>query len=165
MKKLVIVVMLMCFAFAKAYSQQPTPQDSTTVVETEMVQEKMKPADAVKAFFNHFHKKDTTAMREMMTPKITLHSLIISKSKGRRVMHTPITAFLEGIGRIPDTAKIEERLIQIKTTNSVDIASVNATYEFYVDDAFQHNGTNVFTLVYIDDKWMISGITDTRYYP
>jgi len=104
-------------------------------------------------------------MRAMMTPSITLHSLIISKSKGRRVMNTPITAFLQGIGQIPDSVKIEERLIQIKTTNSADIASVNASYEFYVDEEFSHNGTNVFTLVFIDDKWIISGITDTRYYP
>jgi len=158
MKKLVIAVMLMCFAFAKAYSQQPVQTNSTVV-------EKLKPADAVKEFFNHFHKKDTTAMRAMMTPSITLHSLIISKSKGRRVMNTPITAFLQGIGQIPDSVKIEERLIQIKTTNSADIASVNASYEFYVDEEFSHNGTNVFTLVFIDDKWIISGITDTRYYP
>ncbi|GAL76401.1 hypothetical protein JCM19275_810 [Nonlabens ulvanivorans] len=104
-------------------------------------------------------------MREMMADKVTINSLIISESNGRRVIDTTVDDFLRGIAQIPDSVSFEERLIQIKTTNSVDIATVSASYEFYMNKGFTHNGTNVFTLIYIDDKWMVAGITDTRQYP
>lgn len=158
-----ILISFLVFAFAKAYAQQPTSPDENMVDKEATV--KQKPADAVKEFFNYFHKKDTTALREMMINGATLNSLVISESKGKRVINTPISEFLKGIAQIPDSVSFEERLIQLKTTSSADIATVNTTYEFYMNKGFTHNGINVFTLVYIDDKWKVAAIVDTRQYP
>ncbi|WOI23656.1 nuclear transport factor 2 family protein [Nonlabens ulvanivorans] len=163
MRSSLLLIGFMILAFAKAFAQQPTVTDSVTT--TVSIVEKVKPADAVIKFFEYFHQKDTLAMREMMADKVTINSLIISESNGRRVIDTTVDDFLKGIAQIPDSVSFEERLIQIKTTNSVDIATVSTSYEFYMNKGFTHNGTNVFTLIYIDDKWMVAGITDTRQYP
>ncbi|MGJ8685634.1 MAG: hypothetical protein ACSHWW_13470 [Nonlabens sp.] len=163
MRSSLLLIGFMVLAFAKANAQQPTATDSLTVAEP--VIEKQKPADAVKEFFNHFHKKDTTALRAMIIENASLNSLIISESRGKRVINTPIAEFLKGIAQIADSVKFEERLIQIRVTNSEDIASVNATYEFFMNDDFTHSGVNVFTLLYIDDKWKVASIADTRQYP
>lgn len=163
MRSSLLLIGFMVIAFAKAYSQQPTVTDSVTV--TKNISEKQKPAEAVRDFFDFFHKKDTVSMKLMMVDHIILNSLIISESKGRKIIHTSVDSFLKSITQIPDSVSFEERLIQIKTTNSKDIATVNASYEFYMNEGFTHNGTNVFTLLYIDDKWKIASITDTRQYP
>lgn len=167
MRSTLILISFMVFAFAKAYSQEPIATDSTTIKKTEVAPmlEKQKPADAVKEFFKYFHAKDTTAMREMMVDGASLNTLVVSQSKGKKMLHTPINEFLKGIAQIPDSVSFEEQLIQIRVTNSDDIASVNTTYEFYMNDGFTHNGVNVFTMVYIDDKWKITSIADTRQYP
>lgn len=163
MRSSLLLIGFMVIAFAKAIAQQPTVTDSITA--TVSLEEKVKPAEAVKEFFEYFHQKDTLSLRMMMVEHATINSLIISESMGRKVNHTSIDDFLKGIAQIPDSVSFEERLIQIKTTNSIDIATVSASYEFYMNDGFTHNGTNVFTLIYIDDKWMVAGITDTRQYP
>ncbi|MBF4984378.1 hypothetical protein FNJ87_08575 [Nonlabens mediterrranea] len=163
MRSSLLLIGFIVIAFAKAYAQQPTVTDSITSIET--VVEKQKPAEAVKDFFALFHKKDTISLKKMIINNATLHSLIISESKGRKVIETPMDDFLKSIAQIPDSVSFEERLIQIKTTNSIDVATVSASYEFYLNDGFSHNGTNVFTLLYIDDKWLIAAIVDTRQYP
>lgn len=167
MKGSLLLLGFFVLALAKANSQQPAVIDSTVVVDNNIqkVMEKQKPADAVKDFFSYFHKKDTTTLRSMMVEHATLNSLIISESRGTKVVHTPISDFLKGIAQIPDSVSFEEQLIQIRVTNSSEIASVSATYEFYMNEGFSHNGTNIFTLIYIDDKWKITSITDTRQYP
>jgi len=167
MRSTLILIAIMGLAFAKAYSQQPINTDSTTVEKSvsEPVHEKQMPDEAVKEFFRYFHIKDTLAMRNMMVEGASLNTLIISASKGKRIQSSSINEFLKGIAQIPDSLSFEERLIQIKVTNSVDIATVNTMYEFYMNDGFTHNGVNVFTMVYIDDKWKITSIADTRQYP
>lgn len=172
----------MLFAFAKAYSQQtPSVQDSlntsSKVVESldKSVQNtkdtivekpiKKSPKEFIREFFVYFHARDTTAMKEMMVRDASVKSLVISNTKGRQLIHADQKVFLSGIASIPDTLLFEERLIEVKVLNSVDIAVVNTSYEFYVNEGFTHNGTNVFTLVFIDDKWKIASIVDTRYYP
>ncbi len=163
MRSSLLLIGIMVLAFTKADAQNPTATDSIVVTETKA--EKQKPTNAVKEFFQYFHKKDTTVLRSMMIENATLNSLIISESQGRSVINTPITEFLKGIAQIPDSVSFEERLIQIRSTNSNDVASVSASYEFYMNDGFTHNGTNVFTLIYIDDKWKVASIADTRQYP
>lgn len=163
MRSSLLVASFIGLAFAKAYAQQPIATDSVTVSKT--VVEPQYPSDAIHEFFKYFHAKDTTAMRAMMIDYTPVKSLIISESKGKSMLFTPIDEFLKGIAQIPDSVSFEERLIQVKSTNSSDIASVSTTYEFYMNDGFTHNGVNVFTLIYIDDKWKIAAIVDTRQYP
>lgn len=145
-------------AFAKAYSQQPIAQDSTIVTI-----EKPSPVDAVKIFFKNFHVQDTVALKEMILPEIMLTSMSV-KGEQRKINTTKIADFLKGIASIPDSIPFEERLIEISFSNDTQVATVSATYEFYYNNFLSHIGTNKFTLFFIDEKWMIVGIADTRIY-
>ena len=145
-------------AFAKAYSQQPIAQDSTVVTI-----EKPSPVDAVKTFFKNFHAQDTVALKESILADITLTSLSI-RGDERRISNTQIAGFLKGIASIPDSIPFEERLIEIDYSNDTQVATVSTTYEFYYNNKLSHIGTNKFTLFFIDDKWVIVGIADTRIY-
>jgi len=175
MRSSLFILGIIVLAFAKAKAQQPIVTDSTitttveaaldtTKVTVETIVEKQTPDEAVKEFFKYFHKKDTTSLRDIMVDKTSLNTLIISESSGRKITNTSLSNFLKRLAQIPDSVKIEERLIQIKTTNSNDIASVTTSYEFYMNEEFTHNGSNVFTLMFIDDKWKIAAIADTRQY-
>ena len=142
----------------KTYSQQPIPQDSTIVTI-----EKPNPVDAVKTFFKNFHAQDTLALKEMILPEIMLTSMSI-KGEQRRINKTKIDGFLKGIASIPDSISFEERLIEISYSSDTQVATVSTTYEFYYNNLLSHIGTNKFTLFFIDDKWIIAGIADTRIY-
>jgi hypothetical protein len=155
-----IVLLAFCvLAFAKAYSQTETAQDSITVTI-----EKPTAVDAVKTFFKHFHAKDSVALRTSMVDGLTLRSMAVS-SKGKKLSKTTAAAFSKNIGSIPDSIPFEERLLEISFIGDEHLATVTTTYEFYYDNKFSHNGTNKFTLVYLDDKWLIIGLADTRLYP
>lgn len=158
--KQIIAVCFCVLAFAKAYSQQP----DSTLTQTAVI-EKIQPIDAIKTFFKRFNAKEIDEAAAMLSSDLNLHSLIISTSTGRKVVTTTRESFINNLKAIPDSTAIEERIIEYKSTSNGQIATVTASYEFYLNNEFTHNGTNVFTLFYINDTWMIVAIADTRLYP
>jgi hypothetical protein len=161
--KQLIALSFCLFAFAKAYSQD-LPQMETAVIDTtEKVQ--VAPVDTVKEFFAHFNTQNTQAMRKMMSPDLTIHSLIVSESNGKTLSTTKGSDLLVMLDNVTEGQKIEERIIEYESVVSKDHATVSTTYEFYSNGEFTHNGTNIFTLFLIDKAWYIVGIADTRLYP
>ncbi|WP_405368619.1 hypothetical protein [Nonlabens sp. Asnod2-A12] len=160
MRHLFIIVFVL--AFAKANSQKTVPQDTTQV---EIKEEIKTPTavDAVKSFFKNFHARDTTALKESMLLDIQLTSMTI-KGEERKISTTGTSLFLKNLAAIPDSIPFEERLIELSYDSDSQIATVTATYEFYYNEFLSHIGTNKFTLFFIDDKWVIVGIADTRIY-
>lgn len=155
-----LLIPIICvLAFAKANSQQTLPQDSTIVSI-----EKPTAISAVKTFFKHFHAQDTTALKESMLMNIPLTSMSV-KGDDRKLSTTEASQFLKNIASIPDSIPFEERLIEISFAGDTQIATVSTTYEFYYNNFLSHIGTNKFTLFFIDDKWIIAGLADTRIYP
>lgn len=153
-----IVLVVGVFAFAKANSQQISATASSTV------QLKTNPAVlVVEQFFEDFHKQDTLALRKHLVDGAALISLSIRDGK-RTTAKTDLDTFLNSIASIPATANFREELTSIKTMESIDIASVHAAYNFYYNGNKTHSGTNVFILVFIEDQWKITQITDTRNY-
>lgn len=145
-------------AFAKANAQQTQPQDSTTVTI-----ESPTAIDAVKTFFKYFHAQDTTALKESMLTDLQLTSMSVN-GENRKLSTTKASQFLKSIASIPDSIPFEERLIEIRSSGDTQIATVTTTYEFYYNKLLSHIGTNKFTLFFIDDKWVIAGLADTRIY-
>ncbi|WP_405377885.1 hypothetical protein [Nonlabens sp. Asnod3-A02] len=158
MRHLFIIVFVL--AFAKANSQQTVQQDTTQV---EIKEEIKTPTavDAVKSFFKNFHARDTSALKESMLLDIQLTSMTI-KGEERKISTTGTSLFLKNLAAIPDSIPFEERLIELSYDSDSQIATVTATYEFYYNEFLSHIGTNKFTLYFIDDKWIIAGIADTR---
>ncbi|WP_298952708.1 hypothetical protein [uncultured Nonlabens sp.] len=158
MRHLFIIIFVL--AFAKANSQQTIPQDTTQLE----IKEKIKiptAVDAVRNFFKNFHARDTTALKESMLTNMQLTSMII-KGEERKISTITTSLFLKDLIAIPDSIPFEERLIEISYDSDTQIATVTTTYEFYYNKFLSHVGTNKFTLFFIDDKWIITSIADTR---
>jgi putative lumazine-binding protein len=68
-------------------------------------------------------------------------------------------AFVE---RLPatGTSKLEERLFDPLLRVDDDIAVVWVPYKFFVDDKLDHCGTDLFSLIRRDGRWLVSGIVD-----
>lgn len=154
LKHVLLIVGL--FAFAKANSQQSTATATSTVILYNH------PASiAVKDFFVSFHAQDTVALKSRFVEGANLQSLAINGSE-REMTVTSVTDFIKRIAGMPATVKWEERLTSVQTIANDHIASVHTDYDFYVNNTRSHQGRNVFTLVFIDDQWKITQITDTR---
>jgi hypothetical protein len=148
----------MCFAFAKAYSQQVTANANETV--------KLTSSDAsqlVTEFFVAFHQQDTTAMREMMVASPQMQSQL-KKDGNIQYAETTIDTFLSSIASIPDNVQFEERLTSMEVLSGNGVATVHTDYEFIVNQNLSHTGRNIFTLFQTADGWRIAQIADTRVY-
>ena len=75
----------------------------------------------------------------------------------------PVTMTLPAvIDRIPfDTAQVlDETMHDPKVLIDQSIAMVWAPYKFWVDGKLDHVGTNIFTMLKQEGKWVISGVAD-----
>ena len=61
----------------------------------------------------------------------------------------------------PGTKKIEERIHDPLVRIDNDLAVVWAYFEYTIDGKVDHCGTDLFTLVRKDGKWLIASISDT----
>lgn len=119
------------------------------------------PQDAVTQFFQFFHKQDTTQLRSMMLPKALLQSLMVRDGKEFQ-SSSSVDEFVQGIASIPKEMDFEERLGKLSVLTDERIATVSVPYEFFVNGKMVHRGTNVFTLLYLDRRYVIASIVDTR---
>ena len=69
-------------------------------------------------------------------------------------------AFAERVGK-PGATQIEERIHDPLIRIDHDLAVVWAPFEFLVDGKVDHCGTDLFSLIRRDGKWLIASIADT----
>jgi Putative lumazine-binding len=143
-KTLYLLVLISLFETAKAQ----TPEESIKAT--------------INTFFSAMYASDSVLMKSVMHPKSTLHSVNISVGKPSKLDETPMSAFYKAIGTKRPGVKLEERLLDHKILVDQDLATDWTPYEFYVNERLSHKGTNVFTLVQLDGKWVITAIIDTR---
>lgn len=151
-----VIMVLTVFAFAKANSQAKTATATATVLLYDHPASK-----TVEQFFVNFHAQDTTAMKKQFIDGVMLHSLTVAPT-GSQTTSTPLVTFLKTIAGIPASLEFEERLTAVKTMADDHVASVHTDYEFYTNGNMSHRGRNVFTMVFIDNQWKITSVTDTR---
>jgi hypothetical protein len=121
-----------------------------------------KPKTAVDAFFEAFHKQDTTALKAICHPDITLQTIMKLKGGVDKLVNEEYSGFLKSIATIPDTVKFEERLLHYNVQTDGALAHVWTPYEFYVNGVLSHTGVNSFTLFKDDKGWRIINVIDTR---
>ena len=119
------------------------------------------PKEVIETFFEAFHKKDTTSLKDFFTIDAGLVSVQNSLS-GVRTKEESVEDFIQALGVIPDHLSFEERLLSFNVVDASGMTLVFTPYEFYVDGRFSHCGTNVFTLVEKESKWKILALYDTR---
>jgi hypothetical protein len=117
---------------------------------------------AIDRFFEGFHARDTAVIRSTLGPDVRLQTI------GRDATGAPVLRsesmgdFLRSMASLPDTLKIEERLLAYHIRTDADMAHAWTPYEFYVQGEFRHCGVNSFQLFYDGTSWKIIYLADTR---
>ncbi|WP_194849980.1 hypothetical protein [Nonlabens antarcticus] len=141
-----VVVIIGVLAFAKANSQ------TTSATASHNVYLNQHPASvAVEEFFEDFHSQDTLSLRNRFIDQASLISYSIKNGK-KSTSKTEVSNFLKNIATIPSETSFKEEITEIKILESTDIVSVHASYNFYYNAKKSHKGTNVFTMILINDQ-------------
>src|SRR5262249_38691792 len=74
-------------------------------------------------------------------------------------LHMNLRGVVERIPFDPRT-RMEERIHSPLIKVDRDIAMAWTPYEFFIDGKLDHVGTNIFSLLRHDGKWLISGVAD-----
>ena len=119
------------------------------------------PKEVIETFFEAFHQKDTTFLKDFFMHDARLTS-VQNSLDGVKAKEESIEDFIKAIGSIPDDLSFEERLLDFNVVDASGMTLVLTPYEFYVNGRFSHCGTNVFTLVKKESKWKILALYDTR---
>lgn len=109
----------------------------------------------VTAMFDGMAKRDAAAIKE---PLLAGGTMVLMRD-GKPVQMT-FEAFAERVGK-PGSTHIEERVHDPLIRIDRDLAMVWAPFEFLVNGQVDHCGTDLFTLVRTDGKWLIASVADT----
>ena len=109
----------------------------------------------IRAMFEGMSKRDAAAIKAPTLPGGTM----VLMRDGKPTQMT-FEAFAERVGK-PGTTQIEERIHDPLIRIDNDLAVVWAPFDFLVDGKVDHCGTDQFTLVRIDGRWMIASVADT----
>lgn len=118
---------------------------------------------AIDTFFEGFHKGDTTLMKSVMMPKMTMQTTFYNK-KGEGVFKDDggSANLLKAISERPDDQKWDERLLDFNIQIDANMANAWVDYEFWFNGNFSHCGVNSFQLVKTEGKWRIIYLIDSR---
>jgi len=109
----------------------------------------------VMALFDGKAKRDPDAIRK---PLLTGGTMVLMRD-GKPTQMT-FEAFADRVGR-PGATHIEERIHNPLVRIDHDLAVVWASFDFLVDGKVDHCGTDLFSLVRTDGKWLIASVADT----
>lgn len=117
----------------------------------------------IETFFEGFHKGDTTLMKSVMMPKMTMQTTFYNK-KGEGVFKDDggSANLLKAISERPDDQKWDERLLDFNIQIDANMANAWVDYEFWFNGNFSHCGVNSFQLVKTEGKWRIIYLIDSR---
>jgi hypothetical protein len=103
------------------------------------------------AFFDNVARRDKKAMLELLLPDGS--TTIIRNGQVSQFNLCELADRLPG-----GTRKIEERIHNPLILIDDDIAMVWARYEFLIDGKVAQYGTNLFSLILCDRRWMIASV-------
>jgi len=125
--------------------------------------EEQKLKSKINAFFEAFHEKDTSKLKELVHPKILMQTISITLEGKSNFKQEDFEVFLRTVVSIPETTQFEEKLLSFNIQRDRTMANVWTPYEFWVNDEFSHCGVNSFQLIKEKDDWKILYIIDTRH--
>lgn len=109
----------------------------------------------IRTMFDGMTKRDPQLIRNPVLPGA---SMVLMRNG--KPIQLSIEAFAARVGK-PGTSHIEERIHDPLVRIDHDLALVWAPFEVLVDDKLDHCGTDLFTLVRTDGKWLIASVADT----
>ncbi len=121
--------------------------------------------DAIKQtinmMFNAMRKGDSTMLRSTFAKGIAFHSVANKKDGSTALEIENPDDFVKTVGS-PHKGIYDERITFADIKIDGPLASVWASYKFYLDDKYSHCGVDVFQLMKTEDGWKIIYIVDTR---
>jgi len=111
----------------------------------------------IHAAFDAMAKHDPVAFQHSLLPG---GAMVLMRGGVPRQM--TFAAATERLGK-PDKTRIEERIHDPVIHIDNDLAVVWASFDFLVDGKVDHCGTDLFSLVRNDGKWLITAIADTAH--
>ena len=117
---------------------------------------------AIEHFFKGFHNRDTAMMREVLHKDIHMQRIGKNQAGSPALVTESIADFLSSMASLPDTLRIEERLLSYNIQTDGDMAHAWTPYEFYLQGEFHHCGVNSFQLLRDPEGWKIVYLIDTR---
>ena len=123
---------------------QPTPEAKAVLV-------------PIQALFDGMSARDAAAIKAPTLPGGTM----VLMRDGRPTQLT-LEDFAARVGKpAPGAARIAERIHDPLIRIDHDLAVVWAPFDFLIDGKVDHCGTDLFTLVRQNDRWLIAAIADT----
>lgn len=109
----------------------------------------------IHAMFDGMAKRDAVAIKASAMSGATM----VLMRDGKPTQMT-IEAFADRVGK-PGKTQIEERIHDPLVRIDHDLAVVWAPFEFLADGKVDHCGTDLFSMVRVDGKWLIASVADT----
>ena len=138
-----LAALLLCFALALAFANTlhgTTPEEAAVLA-------------PIAALFDGMTKHDKGLMRQQLLP-----GGMVTLLRNGQAVQLHFDAFLD---RLPSgTQRLEERIHDPVIHIDHDVAVIWAPYDFYIDGKIDHCGTNIFSLLNHDGRWLISGAAD-----
>ncbi|MGB5645718.1 MAG: nuclear transport factor 2 family protein [Muriicola sp.] len=124
--------------------------------------EELKVENAIKTFFQGFHRQDSTAIKAVANGAIRMQTIGKNKQGEDSVRTVLFDDFVRSIVQIPDSVHFEERILSYNIQVDGSMAHAWTPYEFWFNEKFSHCGVNSFQLFKEGDTWKILSIMDTR---
>lgn len=118
--------------------------------------------EVVEIFFEGFHKRDSTIIKEVVHSNVMMQSIGKDKLGEVELSKQDFGGFLKSICSIPEATDFEERIHEYDIKMDGKMANVWTPYSFYIDGNLSHCGTNSFQLFKRNGVWKIFYIVDTR---
>lgn len=120
------------------------------------------PQQTIEQFFEAFQLRDSNAIKPFFDSEISQMATIFRNKEGKLIVrYGNLQDFITAIGT-PDGKKWEEKASNFKVQTTDGLAQVWCDYSFYLDDKLHHCGVDAFQLVWLDNRWKITYLADTR---
>lgn len=114
------------------------------------------------AFFDAFHKQDTTALKTIVKGNMSMPSISVNKNGETVLSDMDFFRFAQNIASIPKDRTFEEKLLDFSIKVDGTMAHAWVPYEFWYQEKLSHCGVNSFQLIKEDNNWKIMYLVDSR---
>jgi hypothetical protein len=142
-----IVMLILTTAFITKYLDAQTVEDSVKGV--------------VKQLFDGMRNSDAAAIRAAFADSAILQTISKNSEGSIIVRNESVSDFAKSIAELRKGAA-DEQIVFESIKLDPPLAMVWAPYKFYFDGKFSHCGVDSFQLVWVNGRWKIQYLIDTR---
>lgn len=115
----------------------------------------------IETMFDGMREGDSTKVSGVFAKNVLMYSASFQEDSTTKLSEGSASRFLTAVGT-PHDKVWDERISNLIIQVDGPLATAWMDYAFYLDDTFSHCGVNAMNLVYIDGKWKITYLIDTR---